>query len=171
MKEAAKMETASVFEEIAAHNAAMSEVDVVVSIAPNAIVTVELAAIKIALTIVQSASMPKIVAIKPSILAILAVLVASNVAIHVRLIVERAALRSLGEVRGAGWAVRRTAEVRGARRAVRHAAEVRGTGGAVRHRRRATTAATPTTGRDAATPAAAATVIVRSVGTARENEG
>jgi hypothetical protein len=52
MEEAAKMETASVFEEIAAHNAAMSEVDVVVSIAPDAVVTIELATIKIALTIV-----------------------------------------------------------------------------------------------------------------------
>jgi hypothetical protein len=122
-EEAAKMEMASVFEEIAAHNAAMSEVEV--SIAPNAVVTVELAAIKIALTVVQDASVPEIVAIKPPILA---VLVASNVAVPVRLIVERAALRSLGEVRGAGWAVRRAAEVRGARWAVRHAAEVRGTG-------------------------------------------
>ena len=135
------MEMASVFEEIAAHNAAMSEVEI--SIAPNAVVTVELAAIKIALTVVQGASVPEIVAIKPSILA---VFVASNVAVPVRLIVERAALRSLGEVRGAGWAVRRAAEVRGARWAVRHAAEVRGTGRA---------AATPATGRDAATPATA----------------
>jgi hypothetical protein len=46
-----------------------------------------------------------IVAIKPS-----------HVAVHVRLIVERAALRSLGEVRGAA---RRAAEVRGSRWAMR----------------------------------------------------
>ena len=63
IKEAAKMEMASVLEEIAAHNAAMSEVGVVVTIAPNAVVTVELAAIKIALTIHKGASVPEIVAI------------------------------------------------------------------------------------------------------------
>jgi hypothetical protein len=140
---------ASVFEKIAAHDAAMSEVEVMVSIAPNPVVTVEPAAIKIALTVVQSASVSEIVAIKP---------------VHLRLIVERAALRSLREVRGAGWAARRAAESRGARWATRHAAEVRRTG-TLRHRRWAAAIAT------AAQTTAATAVIVRSIGAAGENEG
>ena len=71
---------ASMFEEVAADDAAMSEIRTVVAI--NIAVTVELTAINIALTVVEGASM-----------------VASNVAVPVRLIVERAALRPLGEVR------------------------------------------------------------------------
>ena len=84
VKETAKVEMASVFEEVAPHDAAMSEIRTVVAIniAPNPVVTVELAAINIALTVVEVASM-----------------VASNVAVPVLLIVERAALRPLGEVR------------------------------------------------------------------------
>ena len=73
------------FEEVAPHDAAMSEIRTVVAIAvgaANPVVTVELAAINIALTVVEVASM-----------------VASNVAVPVLLIVERAALRPLGEVR------------------------------------------------------------------------
>ena len=89
---------ASVFEEVAARDAAMSEIGAMVpiNIAPNPVVTVELAAINVALTVVEVASMPQIVAIKPSILP---ALVASNVAVPVLLIVERAALRPLDEVR------------------------------------------------------------------------
>ena len=74
---------ASMFGEVAADDAAMSEIRTVV-------------AINIALTVVEVASMPQIVAIKPSILP---ALVASNIAVPVLLIVERAALRPLGEVR------------------------------------------------------------------------
>ena len=75
---------ASMFGEVAADDAAMSEIRTVVAIniASNPVVTVELAAIKIALTVVKGASM-----------------VASNVAVPVRLIIERAVLRPLGEVR------------------------------------------------------------------------
>jgi len=106
MPKAAKVEMASVFEEVAPRDAAMSEIRAVVAIAvdaamvainaPNPVVTVELAAINIALTVVEVASMPQIVAIKPSILP---ALFASNVAVPVPLIVERAALLPLGEVR------------------------------------------------------------------------
>jgi len=85
---------ASMFEEVAAHDAAMSEIRAVV--ASNPVVTVELTAINIALTVVEVASLPQIVAIKPSILP---ALTASNVAVPALLIVERAALRPLGEVR------------------------------------------------------------------------
>jgi hypothetical protein len=76
VKETAKMEMASMFEKVAADDAAMSEIRTVVAIniASNPVVTVELAAIKIALTVVKAAA--------PALL-----------------IVERAALRSLGEVR------------------------------------------------------------------------
>ena len=63
MEEAAETEMASVLEEITAHNAAMPEVEIAVSIAPDTVVAVELAAIKIALTIHKGASVPEIVAI------------------------------------------------------------------------------------------------------------
>src|SRR6266702_4502997 len=135
VKETAKVEMASVFEEVAPHDAAMSEIRAVVAVAvgaPNPVVAVELAAINIALTVIEVASMPQIVAIKPPILP---ALVASNVAVPVLLIVERATLRPLSEVRPSCRARR---HVRGAGRAARHAAEVRGAGRAVRHHRRAT---------------------------------
>jgi hypothetical protein len=52
VKETAEGEVPSVFEEVAPHDAAMSEIRTVVAIniAPNPVVTVELAAINIALT-------------------------------------------------------------------------------------------------------------------------
>ena len=85
------------FEEVAADDAAMSEIRTVVAIniASNPVVTVELAAINIALTVVELASL-HIVAIMP---CKLPALIASNVAVPALLIVERAALRPLGEVR------------------------------------------------------------------------
>lgn len=88
---------ASMFEEVAADDAAMSEIRTVVAIniASNPVVTVELAAINIALTVVELASL-YIVAIMP---CKLPALIASNVAVPALLIVERAALRPLGEVR------------------------------------------------------------------------
>jgi hypothetical protein len=98
---------ASMFEEVAADDAAMSEI--AINIASNPVVTLKPAAIKIALT-VEETSMPQIVAIMPSKLP--AALVASNVAVPTLLIEERAALP---------------------RRTARHAAEVRWTGRAVRH--------------------------------------
>ncbi len=57
MKETAEVEVPSVFEEVAPHDAAMSEIGAVVAIniAPNPVVTVEVAAIKIALTVVERA--------------------------------------------------------------------------------------------------------------------
>ena len=76
VKETAEAEMASMFEEVAADDAAMSEIRTVVAIniASNPVVTVELAAINIALVVVKIAA--------PALL-----------------IVERAALRPLGEVR------------------------------------------------------------------------
>jgi hypothetical protein len=76
VKETAEAEMASMFEEVAADHAAMSEIRTVVAIniASNPVVTVELAAINIALTVVK-------------------------VAAPALLIVERSALRPLGEVR------------------------------------------------------------------------
>jgi hypothetical protein len=102
VKETAEAEMASMFEEVAADDAAMSEI--AINIASNPVVTLKPAAIKIALT-VEETSMPQIVAIMPSKLP--AALVASNVAVPTLLIEERAALP---------------------RRTARHAAEVRGTG-------------------------------------------
>jgi hypothetical protein len=94
---------ASMFEEVAADDAAMSEIRAVV--ASNPVVTVELAAINIALTVVKVTSIPQIAAI------------ATDVAVPALLIVERAALRPLCEVRASWWATR---YIRRARRAARH---------------------------------------------------
>ena len=86
------------FEEVAANDAAMSEIRTVVAIkiASHPVATVEPAAIKIALAVVKVASLLHIGAIMP---CKLPALVASNVAVPGLLIVESAALRALGKVR------------------------------------------------------------------------
>ena len=81
------------FEEVAANDAAMSEIRTVVAIkfASHPVATV-----KIGLTVVKVASLLHIGAIMP---CKLPALVASNVAVPGLLIVEGAAMRPLGKVR------------------------------------------------------------------------
>ena len=81
------------FEEVAANDAAMSEIRTVVAIK---IASHPVATVKIGLTVVKVASQLHIGAIMP---CKLPALVASNVAVPGLLIVECAALRPLGKVR------------------------------------------------------------------------
>jgi hypothetical protein len=151
VEETAEAEVPVVYEKVAPHDAAMTEIHVAIKIAPNPAVTVEPAAINIALTVEEGTSMPQIVAIKPSKLP---ALVPSNVTVSALLIEERAALPR--------WAAR-------------HAAEVRRTGRAVRHHRWSAAAHTATATADvgahtASTTAATTTMMTLRVSTARKDE-